>query len=81
MTPLKEKLISFVKTFLATFLSIFGTLLMTVPTDVLFNLENWKTGVLAGLIVGLVRSALSETWKKTMPISLGGVPKNDVWKR
>lgn len=76
LSKTKEIIISFIKTFVATFITIFGTLLLQVPTDVLANPDTWKSGAIAGLLVAIVRSALSETWKKTAPISLGGKKKS-----
>jgi hypothetical protein len=72
---LTEIVISYVKTFIATFFSVLGTLVMSVDFSVFLNSDAWKTGLVASIIVATVRSGLSETWKKTpfIPKKLGGL--------
>jgi hypothetical protein len=75
MSKLKLETISFIKTFLATFLSILGVTIMQLPTEQLMNPETYKASFIVGIVIGAVRSALSISWQKVMPVSVGGVKK------
>ena len=72
MSKFKEVTISFIKTFIASLLTALGVALVALPDATISNPEFWKAGGMYALLASCVRSAISETWKKTMPFSLGG---------
>lgn len=69
----KEHLISFIQTFLATFCTVMGTVILSLPLDTILTPDFWKTGAIAGLVMGAVRTTIKVVWQKYMPVSVGGV--------
>lgn len=72
MTKLREETISFIKTFLSTLVTTILVALGALPSEVLSSKEFWTTGGIIAVIGAAVRTALSITWKNTMPQKLGG---------
>lgn len=71
MSKLKIETISFIKTFLASFLSLVSVSLTQVTPEQYGQLAT--NGFWASLVLGAVRTAISLTWQKTLPQSIGGV--------
>ncbi len=75
MSDFKLQVISFVKSFLANFGGILIIALSQIPAATWDNPQTWKLSFFVGIVLAAIRSALSKTWEKTMPVSIGGVPK------
>lgn len=72
MSKIKTEVISFVQTFLATFLSVISISITQLPVETLSNPQTYKASFIAGLLISAVRTALKMTWQKTLPESVGG---------
>lgn len=72
----KELAISFIKSFVGTFITFGLVALAALPEGTLLNPEFYQTGGFIALLGAAVRSALSETWKRVAPVSIGGVKKS-----
>lgn len=75
MTDFKVKLVSLLQTFLANLLSIVGIAILALPDGTLFSVEFWKGGGALVLLMTAARSALKTVWKRTAPVTFGGVKK------
>ncbi len=71
----KEKIISFIQTFLSTFLTVLGTLIVGTSPETFANPQAWQISSIVAVIDAAFRTALKLTWQKTMPVSIGGVKK------
>ena len=71
----KDLIISFVKSFLGNAITYLALAISVLPEGTITNPDFYKAGGFISLLGAVVRSALSETWKKTAPVSIGGVKK------
>ena len=69
----KEIIISFVKSFLGNFITFALVTLSALPPETFFSPDFYKSSTLIALVGAVIRSALSETWKVALPVSVGGV--------
>lgn len=75
MSKQKEVIISFIKSFLGNCLTALVLALSVLPEGTYANPEFWTAGSIIALLGAVVRSALSMTWKKTLPEAIGGNPR------
>lgn len=71
----KELIISFIKSLLGNTITALALAISVLPEGTITNPDFYKAGGAVALIGAVVRSALSETWKKTAPVSIGGTKK------
>jgi hypothetical protein len=71
----KEHTISFIKTFLATFITVFVGALLALPNETLLQADFWQSGAVIALVLSAVRSAIASIWGNVMPPKLGGYVK------
>ena len=75
MSEFKKKLVSLLQTLLGTFLAEVAVALIALPEGALFTAEFWKSGAALALLVSVGRSVVKTVWKRTAPVSFGGVKK------
>ena len=71
----KTEIISMAQTFVAFFVIDVGHSMLTVSASEIANGEVLTWAFFVSILVAGGRSALKLTWKKFMPVSLGGVEK------
>lgn len=72
MSETKLKLISFLQTFLSSFVTILGGLILTVNPAILTSPQAWTITAVWAVVLGALRTALKMAWEKSMPLSFGG---------
>lgn len=72
---IKSHVVSFAQTFISTFLVTLSAIVTQVPYETLSDPTAWSKGAITACIFSLARTALKIAWEKTLPVSVGGLPK------